>query len=369
MYFNWLKAVLFYKKVNLTSDLRLPAPTRALKWICASEIFKKENWNSLNLNSKNLCEIGLFLSTLIRYGEKKLVIDLSNWLCQQREVEKFISNSNNISIFSKAGILHGLLSVGKQQVEIRKDIEIIANDLFCRVREVSEKFSNSSSDILSIPLFCVLPLLIEVSSILNKSEYDTVVQNCMEHFTEQHISPSLLMGKHYDACELNALIDLGEKEKASAMLNNIFLNQSEGFSLDLLVDPAWRNLASLAQLSVCLYKIDRWKIADEIMIFLERKQTAKGNFFDDTCLQNDQLEQAWVAKAYLDAHSLRLVSFIERNIDIFPSDVAADDGRVEALLKFIHHGNQVIEVGCGKGRFLKVIRKIYPDVQCTGVDI
>jgi len=72
-------------------------------------------------------------------------------------------------------------------------------------------------------------------------------------------------------------------------------------------------------------------------------------------------------KWYLDAHRLRVRSFMERYG--LPSEISPENGRLQAVLDHIQPNDRIIDVGCGKGRFLKAIHQLHPNVHCTGVDI
>jgi ubiquinone/menaquinone biosynthesis C-methylase UbiE len=107
------------------------------------------------------------------------------------------------------------------------------------------------------------------------------------------------------------------------------------------------------------------------MNWLESHQEASGGFrgsYGPRAAYKDDVEISWAAKFYLDAHLLRVESFFKRHAESLPSDVAASDGRARAVLDHVQTGDKVLEVGCGKGRFLKAIRVCRSGVDCTGVD-
>lgn len=55
--------------------------------------------------------------------------------------------------------------------------------------------------------------------------------------------------------------------------------------------------------------------------------------------------------------------------DELPSEIAIDDGRLQAVLDAIEPGDRVLDVGCGKGRFLKAVAQTLPDTDLVGVDL
>jgi ubiquinone/menaquinone biosynthesis C-methylase UbiE len=73
-------------------------------------------------------------------------------------------------------------------------------------------------------------------------------------------------------------------------------------------------------------------------------------------------------KYYLDAHRLRVLSFFERTVGDYPAEISPADGRAQAILEIVRPGDRVAEVGCGKGRFLRLINEQIPGVRSTGID-
>lgn len=66
---------------------------------------------------------------------------------------------------------------------------------------------------------------------------------------------------------------------------------------------------------------------------------------------------------------MRVASFFERNAHLFPATISENDGRARAILSTVKANDRVIEIGCGKGRFLKVVQDTYPETHCIGVDL
>lgn len=108
------------------------------------------------------------------------------------------------------------------------------------------------------------------------------------------------------------------------------------------------------------------------MKWLEAHQRPSGGFLGSVgrgASYFPDAEPAWGVKLYLDAHRLRVLSYVERKVHTFLAEVSHDDGRARAILRVIRPTDRVIEAGCGKGRFLKLVRQPYPETDCTGVGI
>ncbi len=143
---------------------------------------------------------------------------------------------------------------------------------------------------------------------------------------------------------IEALIDVMEYELAGALFDG------------RMKWPVSR--CELPDAATCAYRLGRWQEGDRALERLERRGAPRLDSLDIT-----------FAARYLRANRYRVGAFFERIAPELPSHVPADDGRAEVMLERVAPGARVLEVGCGKGRFLKALRERRPDVTCTGVDL
>lgn len=84
-----------------------------------------------------------------------------------------------------------------------------------------------------------------------------------------------------------------------------------------------------------------------------------------------RVQYAACVAAYLNALHFRLLSGFERTAPMFPETIPPEDGRfvlVERVL--IESGaSRVIDAGCGKGRFIKLLKQRHPQIDARAVDI
>ena len=217
----------------------------------------------------------------------------------------------------------------------------------------------------------VLPPLVEAADVLGVPAYADAARRCLEFYVKHPDFARTETLTHFLGYELEALIDLGRQELAQPVLDRLRETQKPGGSVRGKGGAGWVCIPGLAQLAVCWYKLGQWEPADKALAWVEACQRPSGGFRGSRGLgasYKRSVEVSWAAKFYLDAHRLRIRAFFDRHETLLPSHVSPSDGRSQLLLSRIKSGDTVLEVGCGKGRFLKVVQAARPDVRCTGVE-
>lgn len=351
------------------------APARALKWIRAHE----SPTGGIRVHSGHADAYpevtGYLIPTLLQCGERELASRLVRWLlCIQRADGSYTSWHGVPYIFDTGQVLRGLLAAANLVPQALEAARRAADYLCGRMVEGGRggwgnRYSGAIPE--SVHLY-VLPPLLQAAEILEKPGYREAAERCLEYYCGHKDALQISTLTHFLGYELEALIDLGRADLAMPILNTLREQQAADGSVRAADGARWVCAPGLAQLAVCWYKIGQWEPADEALAWLEAHQQPSGGFlgsYGPGASYFPDVEVPWAAKFYLDAHLLRVKSFFERNAHIFPSSVSRDDGRAQAILSVIKPKDRVLEVGCGKGRFLKVVREVYPETECTGVDI
>jgi ubiquinone/menaquinone biosynthesis C-methylase UbiE len=86
-------------------------------------------------------------------------------------------------------------------------------------------------------------------------------------------------------------------------------------------------------------------------------------------LSRNRKQATPAALYFLAAHSLRATAFFKQQALFQPQEVAADDPRFQALLHASVSGKNVLDIGCGSGRFLNQLRAQAPEIKGYGIDI
>lgn len=350
-------------------------PARVLKWIRTQE----SPSGGIRVNSAHSFSYpevtGYLVPTLLAYGERDLVVRLVRWLlCIQRASGAYADPDRaEPCVFDTGQALRGLLAA-KDVVPEALEAARRASDYICGEmiasgsRGFGERYSGKIPE--SVHLY-VLPPLRLAAAVLGCADYRQAVEYCLDYYSKPDVC-NVDSQLHFLGYELEALIDLDRADLAVPVLDHLRRQQACDGSVPGVTGARWVCSSGLAQLALCWYKIGDWEPADKALAWMEKHQTSGGGFFGGygpKASYFPNVEVPWAAKFYLDAHRLRLRLFVERNVNLFPAEVSREDGRAQAILKLIRSGDRVIELGCGKGRFLKIIRQVYPDSSCTGVDI
>ncbi|MFA5864850.1 MAG: methyltransferase domain-containing protein [Phycisphaerae bacterium] len=355
---------------------RSSGPARALSWVRANRL----SFGGIKVHSRHpgaYPEVtGYLLPTLLDYGEKSLAMDCLRWLlCIQHGDGSYCDpDQGQPYVFDTGQVLRGLLA----GVDLLPGVSEAARrsaDYLCSQMVDGGRVGFGSRYAGSVPEsvhLYVLPALHRASEIFVDEKYRLAAQRCLEFYIahENFLRKSDLT--HFLAYELEALIDLGRDDLAKPVLDYLRREQKADGWVRGIGGAEWVCTPGLAQLAICWYKTGQWEAADRAVEWLEKHQCSNGGLrgsYGRGATYFPKVELSWALKFYLDAHHLRVLSFMARNASVLPSHVPVDDGRVRAVLDLIRPGDQIVEVGCGKGRFLRAIKEIHPQNRVTGVDI
>jgi ubiquinone/menaquinone biosynthesis C-methylase UbiE len=227
-------------------------------------------------------------------------------------------------------------------------------------------------DIPESVLIYTLPPLIEAASVFNANKYTEFANNCLDFYkqSETFLNPDILT--HFLAYELEALIDMDKAEMAKPLLEKLASNQNSDGSVKGKGKVNWVCSTGLAQIAICWYKTGYNDNADKAMEWLDAHQNKSGGFYGSYgkgASYFAKKEISWAVKFYLDANLHRIQTFFNNNYKMFPDSIIENDGRLKAILSFIKPGHNILDAGCGKGRFLKQILNHQQNIKCTGLDI
>jgi ubiquinone/menaquinone biosynthesis C-methylase UbiE len=355
-----------------------PAAARALSWIRDNHL----PGGGIRVESghrRAYPEVtGYIVPTLLAYGDEELAMRLTEWLiCIQRRDGSFTDPDDGRSfVFDTGQVLRGLVAmsgrVGGAEGAARRAADYLVATMIDEGRG-GFPIQYGGTDCPEPVQLYVLPPLVAAAERLRVPRYREAALRCAEHYLGRADCLRLDDLTHFLAYQIEALIDLGYAERVRATLAALASQQSVDGAVRGVGGSGqeWVCTPGLAQLAICWYKIDAPAPADLAMTWLDRHQDADGGFrgsYGRGAAYKSRVDVSWAPKFYLDAHLLRVDAFFARHASDFPSEVGAGDGRLASIARLVRPGARVLEVGCGKGRFLKALSTAVPDASYFGVD-
>ncbi len=295
------------------------APRRALGWVRDNEL--PSGGIKVHHTHRNAYpEVsGYLIPTLLAVGEKRLAANLTDWLlCIQLADGSFTDPTKGLPhIFDTGQILRGLLSSGETN-PLALDAARRAADYLCVQMLDSGRggFGTryTAGEIPESVHLYVLPALMQAAVQLNTPAYREAAQGCMDYYLSLPDSLDINALTHFLGYEIEALIQLGAIEQATAMMAKVSALQQPDGSVRAKGGVQWVCSTGLAQLAICWYRLGQNEAANRAMGWLDSHQESSGGFFgsygaDATYFPTQQI--GWAVKFYLDAHQLRRQDFLK----------------------------------------------------------
>ncbi len=323
---------------------------------------------------------GYYVPTLMDWGEHRLAVNFVKWLVSIQNVDGSWSDPSGKTpyTFDTGQVIRGFVSALHDLPEVEEPLRKACDWVLAQVQpdgrlatSSTEMWGDIAND--SIHLY-VLPPLIEAGEKLNEPKYMNAAHRVLEHYKQRKDLVEFKMLSHFHAYVLEALCDLGEIDLARRGMEEMAAFQRPDGSVPAYPDVSWVCSTGVAQLAVVWYKLGMREHGETAVEYLERIQNRSGGFFGSYGKGADYFpheEISWAVKFFLDACYWRIKTAFNEEADIFADSIDESDGRVQEILSFFGNLNaeKVLDVGCGKGRFLRVLKKKFPQAKLVGLDI
>lgn len=362
----------------------------------ASSVVKSINWvknNSIQnegvvVSSKNRISYpevtGYMIPTLLSWGQKDLAIQYSNWLVTiQNDDGSWSDSGGKISYtFDTGQILKGLISILPYNSQVEKSILKGCSWLATQIRE-DGSISTPDKSAWGLPgnkvvsenihLYC-LEVLKWAAHSYGIQNYLDLVKKALNHYLSRPDLTEFNTLSHFHAYVIEALVDLGEVKVARDAMKKIEGHQKSNGSIPAYSDVDWICSTAVAQYAVIWFKLGNLEPAKKAIKYLMGIQNNSGGFYGSRGMKSNYFKRqeiSWANKYFLDAYYLYIKTAFDQETNLFPDTIGSNDGRLRALRDLIEGSTFkfVLDAGCGRGRFLKRIRDLYPDVNLYGVDI
>ncbi|WP_081669962.1 methyltransferase domain-containing protein [Butyrivibrio sp. AE3006] len=365
----------------------------AIRWIKNNSNIG-EGISVSNINRKSYPEVtGYYIPTLLRWGYRETAVSYAKWLItiQKEDGSWFDSDDKDPYIFDSAQIIKGLLAIRMILPSVDEAIIKGCNWILSCMNEQGRLITPSKASWGSrvgvcdevIHLYCLSPL-IEAGNIFMKPQYIEAAKNILDYYKSNYydeiINFSLL--SHFYAYVIEGLIDLDEIEMAELAMDNIESFQKEDGAVPGLNNVSWVCSVGLFQLALIWFRlgnISRGNKAFEYACGLQNANSGwYGSYLYDANNAEDNFyfpnsEISWTIKFFLDALYYKKMTEFDLICDDFLTDIDREDGRYkiifDELKKLGEEKHAILDVGCGKGRYLNNLKVDLPNNTYAGVDI
>lgn len=376
------KLINFHLKKSIKNDAS--SVVRSINWVKNNSI-KNEGIVVSSRKRVSYPEVtGYMIPTLLSWGQKDLAIQYSNWLVSiQNEDGSWTDSSGKVSYtFDSGQILKGLISILPYNSHVEKSLLKGCTWLAAQIREdgsISTPDKSSwglpGNKVVSenIHLYC-LEVLKQVGHSYGMQNYLDLVKKSLNHYLNKPNLTEFNTLSHFHAYVLEALVDLGEEEIARVAMKKIEGYQKSNGSIPAYNDVDWICSTAVAQYAVIWFKLGDLGPARRAIKYLMGIQNNSGGFYGSYGLNSNYFrkqEISWANKYFLDAYYLYIKTAFNEETYLFPDAIGSNDGRLNALNDLIKGLNCefVLDAGCGRGRFLRRIRDLYPSLSLYGIDI
>jgi len=362
---------------------------RAIKWLKSYKISGKPTISHRNKNVVPLTQetAGYLISTLYNYGEKEFARNLAKWEASLQGPDgAFYAIDKKPYTFDTAQVIRGFLTVLEDMPELEENLRRACDYVESKIAKNGEVIHDTyetwklpdGSMLSEYGNLYVLPPILEAGIKLSEPKYINAAKRGMEYFRKK---PDLVEFKselgtlsHYLGYMMEALVDLGEIELAQKGLQQAADIQKENGAIPAYPGVNWVCSTGVAQLSIAWYKLGQKTHADRAMEYLEKIQNRSGGFYgsygeDGKYFPNKEI--SWAVKFFLDAYYWKIKTDFNSEVNIYSESIDKNDGRVKEIMSYFGDLNdkRVLDAGCGKGRYIKILRDEYPQGKFYGLDI
>lgn len=382
-------------RVNQSID-NLMVYQRAIQWIHENTLTEKEGKSIINNSRlrKGYPEVtGYYIPSLLRWGYRELAVEYAKWLLSIQKENGSWHDTFDTSpyVFDTAQILKGLLAIRDIYPEvddsIRRGCDWIISNMQADGRLTTPDCSawgNGRECSEIIHLYTLSPLL-DAAKILNEPHYRECAEHILSYYKKNFYEKIMDFGllSHFYAYVMEALVDLGEVDMAREAMEHVAILQSKEGAVPAYQDVHWVCSTGLFQFAIVWYRLGEIERGNHAFSYACHLQNKTGGWYGSYLVEkvpgekNDYFpegEISWASKFFLDALYYRGVASFNHSSHLFLDEISSEDGRYLLLSDLMRkHSScnslKVLDVGCGKGRYLKRFLQDFPEDECFGMDI
>ncbi len=369
---------------------------RAIKWIHINTIEKAGIICNTGLKKPYPEVSGYYIPTLLNWGYRDLAVQYAKWLCniQKSDGSWWDTNDQLPYVFDTGQILKGLIAVRDIYPAVDEHIIrgcdwLISNiEDDGRFHQVDDRewddVSGWSSEL--IHLYCLSPV-IKAADVYDRPEYKNTAVKTKEYYLSKHRAEILdfHLLSHFYAYVMEALLDVGEEELACEAMNRVASLQKDDGSVPGLSDVHWVCSTGLFQLALVWYRLGEMDRGDRAFSYACKLQNDSGGWYGSYAHQDHpeeipayfpSHEISWAVKFFLDALKWKNKALFELQAPMFKQLYNETDGRIRFISNQVTELEKqqnstlvVCDAGCGKGAYIRILKKEHNENHYIGVDI
>ncbi|MDT8303004.1 MAG: methyltransferase domain-containing protein [Sedimentisphaerales bacterium] len=357
----------------------------AIKWLKVNTI----NDTGVAVSSANLVPYpevtGYLIPTLLQWGEHELAHRYGQWLISiQCPDGSWTEPGGNWSYtFDTGQVLKGLVTLADSDPGYNEAV-LKGCEWMCSQIQKNGRITTPDKGSWQLPGGRIIPEAIHLYAIeplrrvgrkLGVSDYEQAVDRSLDFYLNDLEGLTRFNTlSHFHAYILEALLDLEHRDIAATAMKELVRWQRNDGTIPGYQGTKWVCSTGLLQYAVILYRLGDLQRADAAFLRACKLQNPSGGFYGSYGSGANYFpkeEISWAVKYFLDALRWKIVSGFDAELDNFPEKIDRGDGRCSLLYDVVKsvEPKQVLEVGCGKGRFLNHLASDFPSATFTGLDL
>ncbi len=369
---------------------------RSINWV-KNHVSSEGGIQVSSVNSKMYPEVtGYFIPTLLNWGERDLAFSFGAALLSvQQDDGSFLDPSGKAKcVFDTGQIIRGLHALAL--ISSKQDYKLaLTNSVKWIASTIDDNGKVSAPDVevwggvipIGVLLYSLEPAF-RAASYLGLTSEEMRIKVGIQKLLQDDELTDFQSVSHFHAYVLEALVDLGENSRAERSLEWMLGKSDVRGWVPGKPGKKWVCSTAMFQYAVVCFKLGLNSEGERLFKAAAKLQNNSGGWFGSYgifakilapagrvlpsfSMYFPRTEIPWVNKYFLDSLKLRLEASFELMSPIFSDHISASDGRVRYILDEIEKAkpDTLLDLGCGKGRYIKHIGRHYPCIEIHACDM
>lgn len=351
---------------------------RALGWLKRHSFFSGAiahgTWDTLPYPEIT----GYAIPTLRSWGERECAFRAAIWLASiQKQSGGVEAPDGLVHVFDAAQALRGFLAVFPDLPYLESNIRKAAQFMINQQNEngiFKEEYGGTIPE--AIHLFALKPLS-DAGAVLRQPHFTESAMQALEGYKHSLGQFDWNMQAHFWGYVLEGLLEMGEQELVARLSGDLLRYQNADGCFPAYPGASWVDASGTAQFAGVLFRTGHSAAGRRAIQYLESVQSPSGGFlgsYGPAASYFPDREISWPVKFFLDAYRLMISGCFDEAVEdtsIQSQEVPEFEPRWQYLKTLLGDLNdkRILEVGCGRGEYLRRLGSSYPGAHLVGLEI